>query len=450
VTRARAIGSATRACVIAAVLTAAAGAARANPVDAFGFGSRAAAMGGAATAVADDGAANYYNPAGLVVGRDLRIDLGYRYAQPILRLNGRDVGVDASRGFAVGLAAPGAIGPFRFAFGVALWLPDQRLTRVRALPFQQPRFVYYDNRTQRLYLAANVAVQIVRGLYVGGGLVFMSRTQGRVLLRGNVAVSDPDASALVTNIDVDLVAVRYWQAGVRWDALPYLSLGASFRQEFVLNLDQQFRIDGSVGNPGMTPIVPSGFFSAHSVSTDLFDPMQVTFGAAVRPARRVLMTFDFTWARWSTFPVPASNLTLGIDVGVFNGMVHLPAPRTFPEPGFHDIVIPRVGAEWRALDREPVALDVRGGYSYEPTPAPEQFAESNLADSDKHTVAVGVGVELRRVRPILPHPLTLDAHVAVTVLPSRANRKIDPVDHVGDFRADGVIPQLGLMLRSRF
>jgi len=55
---------------------------RANPIDAFGWGSRATAMGGAATAASEDAAANYYNPAGLVRGRDLRIDLGYRYAQP--------------------------------------------------------------------------------------------------------------------------------------------------------------------------------------------------------------------------------------------------------------------------------------------------------------------------------------------------------------------------------
>jgi long-chain fatty acid transport protein len=422
--------------------------ARANPVDAFGFGSRGPAMGGALTADSDDAAANYYNPAGLVAGHDLRIDLGYRYAQPILRLNRRDVGVDASRGLAVGLVAPSAIGPFRFAFGAALWLPDQRITRVRALPYQQPRFVYYDNRMQRLYLAADLAVQIVRGLYIGGGLVFMSRTRGEVYLRGNIAIGNADSSSLQSNINVDLIAVRYAQAGVRWDARPWLSLGATFRQQFLLQLDQQFRIDGNIG--GNPPIVKNGYFQAHSVSTDLFDPMELTVGAAVRPTTRTRVTFDFTWARWSQFPVPAANLTLGLDVGQFNDKVHLPPQRSYPPAGFHDIVIPRFGVEWRAADRERWALDVRGGYSYEPTPAPEQFAESNFADSDKHTFSVGAGVELRRLRPILPRPLTLDAHVAATWLPRRLNRKIDPTDPVGDYIVDGVIPQVGVTLRSRF
>jgi long-chain fatty acid transport protein len=424
--------------------------ARANPMDAFGYGSRATAMGGAATAASEDSSANYYNPAGLVRGRDLRIDIGYRYAQPALRMNGRDVGVDASRGFLVGLVAPGAIGPFRFAFGASLWLPDQRLTRVRSLPFDQPRFVMFDNRPQRLYLAANLAIQIVPGLYVGGGLTFMSRTAGQLFLKGSIAVSDPDASSLISSIDVDLVAVRYPQFGILWDVTPWLSVGASYRHSFVLNLDQQFRVDGNVGNPGLPPVVENGFLAAHSISEDLFQPWQLTAGGALRLRRNLLLTVDVTYARWSEFPIPAANLTLGLDIGSYNDKVMLPPPRSYPASGFHDIIIPRAGVEWRAWQRPKIALDVRGGYSYEPTPVPEQIGESSLADSDKHTFSLGAGLELSRITSILPRPLAIDVHFALTYLPPRINRKVDPLDHTGDFVADGVVAQLGLMLRSRF
>ncbi len=441
---------AARAVVVLALVALDRGGARANPIDAFGYGSRATAMGGAATAASEDSSANYYNPAGLVRGHDLRIDLGYRYAQPLLRMNGRDVGVDASRGFLIGLVAPGHIGPFRFAFGASLWLPDQRLTRVRSLPFDQPRFVMFDNRPQRLYLAANLAIQIVPGLYVGGGLTFMSKTAGQLFLKGSVAVSDPDASSLVSKIDVDLVAVRYPQVGILWEATPWLSLGVTYRHSFVLNLDQQFRIDGNVGNPGLPPVVENGYFAAHSVSSDLFQPWQLTGGAALRLKRTLLVTFDLTFARWSEFPVPAANLTLGLDIGVYNDKVMLPPARSYPPSGFHDIVIPRAGVEWRAWERPKLALDVRAGYSYEPTPVPEQIGDSNFADSDKHTFSVGTGIELSRVTAILPQPLAIDVHLAATYLPPRVNRKIDPLDPVGDFVADGVIMQLGVMLRSRF
>ena len=42
------------------------------------------------------------------------------------------------------------------------------------------------------------------------------------------------------------------------------------------------------------------------------------------------------------------------------------------------------------------------------------------------------------------------SHFAATYLPPRDDRKVDPLDHVGDFVADGVIVQIGFMLRSRF
>ena len=77
--------------VAAIVVLAGAREAHSNPMDRYGFGSRQIAMGGAATALADDSSANYYNPAGILRGRDLRIDVGYRYAKPWLSMNGRDV-----------------------------------------------------------------------------------------------------------------------------------------------------------------------------------------------------------------------------------------------------------------------------------------------------------------------------------------------------------------------
>ena len=107
-------------------------------------------------------------------------------------------------------------------------------------------------------------------------------------------------------------------------------------------------------------------------------------------------------------------------------------------------MIPRAGVEWRAWQiGRSYAIDLRGGYSYEPTPVPEQIGESNFADSDKHTFSLGGGVELSRITSILPKPLAIDVHVAATYLPPRMNRKVDALDPVGDFVADGVICSSG-------
>jgi long-chain fatty acid transport protein len=148
--------------------------------------------------------------------------------------------------------------------------------------------------------------------------------------------------------------------------------------------------------------------------------------------------------------VPAATLSISLDVGMFNGRFNLPPPRKYPPPGFHDTLISRLGVEWRLRDWPKLAIDLRGGYAYEPTPAPEQIDLSNFADCDKHTFSTGLGVELRRLTAILPRPIAIDLHAALTYLPPRTNHKLDPLDRVGDFVASGVVPQIGVMLRSRF
>src|SRR5205814_645336 len=112
-------------------------------------------------------------------------------------------------------------------------------------------------------------------------------------------------SALVTAINVDLIAVRYPHAGVVWEVNRWLTLGASYRHSFLLRLEQGFTIAGTIGDPGKPPLIAGGTLTARTVSTDLFQPWQLTGGAAVRLTRRLLVTWDMTFARWSEFETPA-------------------------------------------------------------------------------------------------------------------------------------------------
>src|SRR5262249_10603917 len=150
-----------------------------------------------------------------------------------------------------------------------------------------------------------------------------------------------------------------------------------------------------------------------------------------RMTRRLLLTFDLTYAAWHEFPTPAANLQIGHDLKQFESLVKLPDARSYPSSRFHDIVIPRFAAEWRVRDGERRRVDGPGGSSYERPPAPEQTGESNLIDGDKHPFALGAGLEPKGLGPILPRPFALDAHLAVTWLPDRLHHKLDPLDPVG-------------------
>jgi long-chain fatty acid transport protein len=424
-----------------------AGRSHANPIDAYGFGSRAPALAGAVSADVEDGSASYYNPAGLVRGDDLRIDIGYGAAVPSLKINGRDLEVDASHGLALGIVAPARIGPVKFAFGALVWMPDQRVTRTRSLPFDQPRFVLYDNLPQRIIFSANLALQLTRSLFLGGGLTFMSRTTGSASLRGTIELGDAEASQLESAIDVNLASVRYPQAGLLWRVSRLLSLSVVYRHSYLLTSDLAFRIDGNIGNPAL---VEGGYLRVQTRTTDLFQPWQLVAGAAFKLRHDIELLFDLTYARWSEFPVAAGGFELDLDVKQFQPLVKLAPPQSYPPSGFRDVVTPRLGVEVALLDRDRLGLDLRGGYSYSPTPVPEQIGLSSLADSDKHTFSVGAGLELRRLAPILSRPLTFDLHLAVTALPPRDNRKLLPVDKVGDFVASGAVVNLGLSMKVRF
>lgn len=426
--------------------------AAANPLDAFGWGARAPALGNAYAAVADDSSASYYNPAALARVKGLQIDLGYQSANPRIDVSGVRQALFNTSGVTAGLVLPGQIRSVRFAIGVQLFLPDLHVTRIHVLQHDRPRLALYDNRTQRLYLAANLSLRILPGLYLGGGLAFMSRSDGLASLRGNLAVGDPENSQLESSISQDLFAIRYPQAGILWEATRHLSLAVVYRHRFVLDLVQRFNISADVGDPGRPPLLLGGKLYETAYSVDLFQPWQLVFAAAAR-WHRLLVSFDLTFARWSEQPPPASTFELELDIGELGSAVDIPEPKPYPHPGYHDLLIPAVGIEARLVDGAGggrVAIDLRGGYRYEGSPVPAQLDESNFGDADKHTVSGGVGLTLSRLGKVLPGPLTIDAFAAATVLPRRTFEKADPRSAVGDFTVAGAVWQGGVQTRWSF
>lgn len=424
--------------------------ARANPADAFGYGMRSPAMGGAGTAATNDTSAGYYNPAVLGTFKTLRIDLGFQYAQPELSINGNNTQVDASRGVALGLSMPGSIGPVRIGLGGTFFLPNGYYSRTRALAGGQPRFQLYDNRPQRFLFSFNLGASYGDWLAIGAGLSYMSGTSGDILLRGRVGFPDANDSELMQGFDVDVETIPYPQAGILIKATDWLTFGLSYRGEFELDIDLTLDIRGSVGGRDQEQVVEDGYFVVNSVARDLFQPAQFTAGAAAQLTPDLLVTFDLGYHRWSRFNNPATIIDIDLDVGDFNEDIDITEAPPFPDPNFDDIWVPRIGAEYRVFTGYHLGVDVRGGYSYEPSPAPEQTDENNFIDNDKHTFSFGAGALFSSLTKILPLPFSIDAYAAFTVLPERTHRKMSPADPVGDYAADGWIWNLGLGSRWSF
>jgi long-chain fatty acid transport protein len=438
-----------RAAIITLAVAALAAPARANPADIFGLGARGAAMGGAQVACADDSTASYYNPALLVLGDDIHIDVGYQMGVPEVGANGKTFNIDRSEGLALGISVPGRIMSQRLAIGAALFLPDAQVTRTRTLPAERPRFLAYDNRPQRLFLAATAAFEILPGLSVGGGIAYMASTNGTVQLRGLVGFPDPAGSDLDLSINVDVKTIHYPHFGIAWRALPWLELGASYRGSFRLVIDQTVRVRGDIGTPGSDPVISDGHLDIRSVSQDLFQPMQITAGLAAQLTPHWLLAFDVAYHRWSDFANPTAKIDIELDIKQFNELVNIPPMSPLPIPNMHDIVVPRLGVEWRGTPGRHT-WSARGGYVYEPHVSPEQQGESNFIDNDKHTFSVGGGIDWPGIGGVILKPVSLDAYLALTVLDPRNNHKLSPIDPVGDYRSSGFVVAAGVSSRWRF
>jgi long-chain fatty acid transport protein len=425
--------------------------ARANPPDTYGFGSRETAMGNAAAAETRGFAANYYNPAALVRSRGLELSLGYFRADHALAMNGRDNGVDPVKNINGGLVVPGALFKVPFAFGLAVHLPDDRVSRVRALRQEQPRWELYDNRNQRLFLAANLALEVFPWLQIGGGLSFMSSTRGQLNISGSANILRPDDSQLRHEVDADLTAIRYPQAGVRVAVSESVALAAVYRGEFQLGLDLGAHLAGDIS--GLT----TARYDLETHSVNNFLPRQGVLGGSWRLGKDVKAAFDATWVNWSAYVPPVARLDVVLDIPAPPGgwpatisPPQAPAATRIVPLRMHDRVIPHLGVEWRAVATRRFEGFLRAGYEYAKTPIEPQSGLTNYVDRDRHTVSLGLGATARDLAHELPASLALDLHAALSELITTTTQKASAADFVGDYTAGGHILNLGATLTVAF
>ena len=426
-------------------------AALANPLDTFGFGSRQTALAGAVSADVSDFSANYYNPAGLARARGLGLSVGYFRAEHHLRTNGGDNGVDPVRGLSGGLVTPGRVAGVPFAFGLGLHLPDDRISRVRALRQEQPRWELYDNRNQRLFLAANIALSPTPWLQIGGGASFMSSTEGRLDITGSANIFKADASQLRHEVEADLTAVRYPQVGARVALSDNAALAVVYRGQFALKLDLSARLQGDIS--GLT----TAYYSLVESSVAAFLPQQVVFGGSWRLSRRLRVGADLTWINWSAYVAPVANVAVDLSIPPPQGgwpagisPPAVPAPLRLVALLMRDRVVPRIGVEYTFISGVTWGAEARAGYEFAKSPVGSQTGATNYVDRDRHTVSAGAGVRLSEAASVLPGELRLDAHVQWSLLPTAVTLKRDPADFVGDYTAGGQIFNAGATLTMEF
>lgn len=349
----------------------------ASGAEVFGLGATEAAVAGASAARVADFSSGFYNPAGLAQATRLEVTAGLQISGSLLRIQQREL----ERGYAlperlalqIGLVAPVTLGGWlkdRVTLGLAISALPTQVLRLRARLPDEPMFLTYDNRTERLLLLPTIAIRLPHDLSIGIAVNYLAG------LRGSVRAEEGATRGLEVRVDESVVSQAAVNLGVRWQALEWFAIALVYRQQFAVPFQTSARTMVA-GAPINLDIDAKGLFTPH----ELVLGVSGTLG-------RVTGSLDLEWAHWSAWSGP--HVRVRSDVFLLGDTDVRP-----PKARLRDTGGVRGGLEIVAYDRYPLKLSIRGGYAFASSPAPqEQPGTTNFLDGNRHRLALGGGGEL--------------------------------------------------------
>jgi hypothetical protein len=355
--------------------------------------SRAAALSNAVSARPGDAGTILLNPAGLAdvkqptvlfTGNFARLEQSFTRTGEQPSDRGRWLG-----GFGLAAATP-LPGPlWRIRLGFALDTPAEHALRV-AVPTRvdAPTSPFYDGRPDRISSLFAIAAEITDRLKLGGGLaitpVLDTPTEVTYVAGRDKSVD----KSVVIRLDRDLKLEVSPFIGGRIQFLDELALAVVYRGASISRARGGQRTMAG----GILADDPIDFFQ-------MWDPSEMVLGAMLGSWKGLSLSLDVTFHGWS-------EMKTG-----FN---------TDPTPKLHDTLSLRSGLEWHVGPRW---LTIRSGWAVEPSPLPEQTADTNFLGSSTIALAGGAGIDLRHTK--LRVPVLVDAHVRGLIGKTQSSHK-DP------------------------
>jgi long-subunit fatty acid transport protein len=247
----------------------------------------------------------------------------------------------------------------------------------------------------------------------------------------------PDRTVTVREEQVDATFAPAFNAGVIVQATNSLRVGATWRgaQSEYTDVPTDFELQGL------------GSLLIQTAGTTLYWPHTLSVGAEWRVGGlRLCGQLDAQF--WSA--APSEELQFALlptgqvltDTGLADLLNYNAAPRP---AGFHNVLVPRLGAEWVVR-----AVALRAGIAYRPPVTPEQSALSSYLDNTTLTLGAGGGVDLHAVWQDAPAGMFVDAALAGTLLMERSMHKASATNPTGDAYFGGSLWTFSTMVRYEY
>ncbi len=343
----------------------------------------------------------YLNPAGLADTPRKRVTLGGVYGDFSLTMGGQDTGTESAKGVIFGGELPIPLGSYmrdRVGLGLGFYVPTDAINRARAPKPGEPTFALLESRSHVVGLQIGVGVDVGSHWQVGAGFLALAA------LRGGIDVTTDAAGRFTSKSEEELISYFTPILGARY-AMPAhdVVLGATFRG--VSRSDYDLEITNELGES-----LPLTIPTIRIAGASQYDPLTLAIEGAWQARASLTLVGQVAYQRWGAYPLPTQN----------------PVAVTLEQepPGFHDIVVPRVAAEWTVRRDRHTQIAVRGGYWFAMSPAPEMDGQQSLLDNHRHVLSAGLGI----ARPDTAAPIHLDLWLQTHFLVPRRHTK-DPSDY---------------------
>ena len=343
-------------------------------------GARAAAMGTAFVAIADDPSAILHNPAGLTslkgthtYGGGTALTILSSYEDP----HGQEERTHFQVFFPPHMFVSTDFGLEDVAFGLGLYSPFG----IGGRRWDQDgltRYVSTESVVGTFVINPTFAWRPLPALSLGFGVDYLYAIGKAKRKIDQSALGAPDGSFEFKE------SGGGWgfNLGVLYAISDRWSMGAAYRSRIVARERGTVTL-GDIAPP-LQPLFGGDHFKTDARTTLRF-PDDVNAGVAFRPTEKWTLGFEVEWQDWSRFS--KSDLDLKTEV---------------PAAGFTDVSVDatwgsawliKLGVEYAVSPH----LSVRGGYVYYRNPVPDRTLAPDNPDSDQHNLAVGIGYKTGRL-----------------------------------------------------
>ena len=262
-----------------------------------GTGTKATAMGGAFTAIADDPTATEWNPAGLVQSRQSSAFLSGRFSFGSLSadtpkdfekthsLTGSDRG-EFYLNF-VGFAIPFNTKKRSVVGGIAVRsLSDMAgNTEWKVTENDSNKWQYGEKVTGGLYaMSSAIGVNVLQNLALGMSINFVT---GRYKVKNDTIITKDNSTENIWAEDENKLSGTSIDLGVFWQALPNLSFGSKLSLPYTLHLTKSKHSDSTA------------IGAERDATMSLEIPTRFAFGASVQPMQDLIFALDYHIKPWA-------------------------------------------------------------------------------------------------------------------------------------------------------